>query len=37
MATVITPDNDGLVTEIHIASPLERVFKALTDPKELIR
>ncbi|HEY1264255.1 MAG TPA: SRPBCC domain-containing protein [Terriglobales bacterium] len=33
--TIATPDQDTLVTEIHIAVPPERVFRALTDPKQL--
>jgi uncharacterized protein YndB with AHSA1/START domain len=33
----ITPDNDAVVSEIQIAAPPERVFKALTDERELIR
>jgi uncharacterized protein YndB with AHSA1/START domain len=37
MANPPTADNDVLVTEIHIAAPPERVFKALTDSQELIR
>jgi uncharacterized protein YndB with AHSA1/START domain len=35
--TFITPDNDAVVGEIHIAAPAERIFKALTDEKQLIR
>jgi len=35
--SVITPDNDAVVTEIQIAAPPERVFKALTDERELVR
>jgi uncharacterized protein YndB with AHSA1/START domain len=35
--STITSDQDAVVTEIHIAAPPERVFKALTDPKELMR
>jgi uncharacterized protein YndB with AHSA1/START domain len=34
---VVTPDNDAIVSEIHIAAPPERVFQALTDPAELFR
>src|SRR6266478_103920 len=30
--TTVTPDQDVLITEIDIAAPAERVFKALTDP-----
>jgi uncharacterized protein YndB with AHSA1/START domain len=33
--TIITPDQDALVTEIDIAVPPERVFRALTDPAQL--
>jgi uncharacterized protein YndB with AHSA1/START domain len=33
--SVISPDLDSIVTEIHIAAPAERVFKALTDEREL--
>jgi uncharacterized protein YndB with AHSA1/START domain len=35
MASVaVTPDQDALVSEIHIAAPPERVFQALIDPKQ---
>jgi len=34
-ATIVTPDQDALVTEIDIAAPAERVFQALTDPAQL--
>ena len=37
MTTATTADNDALVTEIHIAAPPERVFRALTDAQELKR
>jgi len=33
--TIVTPDLDAIVSEIHIAAPAERVFAALTDPKQL--
>ena len=33
----ITPDQDAIVAEIEIAAPPQRVFQALTDPKQLIR
>ncbi|MGA8490590.1 MAG: SRPBCC domain-containing protein [Terriglobales bacterium] len=33
--TFVTPDQDAIVTEIHIAAPAERVFQALTDPQQL--
>jgi uncharacterized protein YndB with AHSA1/START domain len=32
-----TPDQDSLVTEIHIAAPPERVFQALIAAKEVMR
>jgi uncharacterized protein YndB with AHSA1/START domain len=36
MATsVITPDNDAVVAEVFIAAPPERVFQAITDPKQM--
>lgn len=35
--TLVTPDLDALVTEIDIAAPPERVFRALTDSAELER
>jgi uncharacterized protein YndB with AHSA1/START domain len=35
--SVITPDNDAVVTEIHIAAPPQRVFQALTDAQQLLR
>ena len=28
----VTPEQDEIVSEMHIAAPPERVFKALTDP-----
>jgi len=38
MATIIvTPDQDAIVSEIQIAAPPERVFKALSDAGELAR
>ena len=30
----ITQNNDAVVSEIHIAAPPQRVFKALTDPHD---
>ena len=33
--TIITPDQDAIVSDIQIAVPPERVFKALTDAQEL--
>jgi uncharacterized protein YndB with AHSA1/START domain len=36
MATAqISPDNNTIVAEIFIAAPPERVFEALTDPKQM--
>ena len=32
--TIVTPDQDTLVTEIYIAAPPERVFLALSDSKQ---
>jgi uncharacterized protein YndB with AHSA1/START domain len=34
---IITADNDAVVSEIHIAAPPQRVFKALSDPQQLKR
>lgn len=35
MATIsVTPEQDALVAEIFIAAPPERVFQAITDPKQ---
>jgi uncharacterized protein YndB with AHSA1/START domain len=34
---LVAANNDSIVTEIHIAAPAERVFKALTQPRELVR
>jgi uncharacterized protein YndB with AHSA1/START domain len=35
--SLITPDNDAVIAEIQITAPPDRVFKALTDERELIR
>jgi uncharacterized protein YndB with AHSA1/START domain len=35
--SIIAADDDALITEIHIAAPPERVFKALTDSGQLAR
>jgi uncharacterized protein YndB with AHSA1/START domain len=35
-STFVTPDQDAVVTEIHIAAPPERVFQALVDPKQVM-
>jgi uncharacterized protein YndB with AHSA1/START domain len=38
MASIaVTPDQDALVTEVHVAAPQERVFQALLDPKQVMR
>src|SRR5579863_467678 len=34
-ATIVTPDQDAVVSEITIAAPPARVFQALTTPAEL--
>lgn len=31
----VTPDNDTIVAEVFIAAPPERVFQAITDPKQM--
>ncbi len=31
------PDQDALVSETHIAPPPERIFKALIDPKQVLK
>lgn len=33
----ITPDNDSVITEIEIAAPAERVFRALTDRDQALQ
>jgi len=35
--TIVTPDQDAVVSEIQISAPPERVFRALTDAVELQR
>ena len=36
MATIaVTPDQDVVIAEIHIAAPPERVFQAITDPRQM--
>ena len=35
--TIVTPDQDAIVSEIHVAAPPPRVFKALSDAGELQR
>lgn len=34
---IVTPDQDTIVSEIQIAAPPERIFRALTDASELQR
>jgi uncharacterized protein YndB with AHSA1/START domain len=31
----VTPDNDAVLAEVFIAAPPERVFQAITDPKQM--
>jgi uncharacterized protein YndB with AHSA1/START domain len=35
--TIIAPDQDSVVSEIHIAVPPDRVFQALIDPKQVMQ
>lgn len=35
-STFITPDGDAVISEIEIAAPPERVFRALTDTKQAL-
>jgi uncharacterized protein YndB with AHSA1/START domain len=35
--TFITPNEDAVVSEIHITAPPERVFQALIDPEQVMR
>ena len=38
MATVsITPDDNSVLAEILIAAPPERVFQAITDPRQMLQ
>src|SRR5580693_5495434 len=32
---VVTPDQDAIVSEVEVKAPAERVFRALTDPRQL--
>jgi uncharacterized protein YndB with AHSA1/START domain len=34
---MVSSDQDSVVSEIEIAAPAERIFKALTDPDQLMR
>lgn len=36
-SVVVTPDQDALVSEIHIAAPPDRVFQALIDPSQVLQ
>jgi len=33
----VTPDQDAIVGEVQIGAPPERVFQALTDPRQLLK
>ena len=33
----VTPDQDAVVADIHISAPAERVFLAITDPRQLLQ
>ena len=35
--TIVSPDQDALISEIEIAAPAERVFQALTESDQLMR
>lgn len=35
--SIITPDQDSIIVEVEIAAPPERVFKAISDPQEVLR
>jgi uncharacterized protein YndB with AHSA1/START domain len=38
MTTIaISPNQDAIQAEVHIAAPPERVFQALTDPRQLLQ
>jgi len=38
MATfAISPDQDAVLVELHIAAPPERVFEAITDPRQMLQ
>ena len=34
---IITPNQDAIISEVQINAPAERVFQALTDPRQLLR
>jgi uncharacterized protein YndB with AHSA1/START domain len=35
--TIVTADQDAIISEIEIAAPIERAFRALTDSDQLVR
>jgi uncharacterized protein YndB with AHSA1/START domain len=35
--TIVTPDQDKIISEIEIAAPMERVFKAISDAEDIRR
>jgi uncharacterized protein YndB with AHSA1/START domain len=35
--TIVTPNEDAVISEIYIAAPPERVFQALIDPKQVMQ
>lgn len=38
MATAkITPNQDSVICELHVAAPAERVFQAITDPEQVMQ
>jgi uncharacterized protein YndB with AHSA1/START domain len=38
MASItVTPDQDALLSEIHVSAPPERVFQAISDPQQLLQ
>jgi uncharacterized protein YndB with AHSA1/START domain len=36
-SATVTPNQDALISEIHITAPPERVFQALLDPKQVMQ
>jgi uncharacterized protein YndB with AHSA1/START domain len=36
-AVTLTPDQDAVISEIHIAAPPDRVFAAISDPRQLVQ
>jgi uncharacterized protein YndB with AHSA1/START domain len=37
ISTVVTPNQDALVTEVRVAAPPERIFQALIDPQQVMQ